>query len=105
MSAITETGVVGSVDKELFIGGKWVPATGGKTFAVNDPSTGKVLCEVADASPEDGAAALDAAVAAFFLLSVIVILVASAHEWFVVLTGRKPAHTTEIPFQTATRAA
>jgi succinate-semialdehyde dehydrogenase/glutarate-semialdehyde dehydrogenase len=64
MSAITETGVVGSVDKELFIGGKWVPATGGKTFAVNDPSTGKVLCEVADASPEDGAAALDAAVAA-----------------------------------------
>ena len=64
MSAITETGVVGSVDKELFIGGKWVPATGGKTFAVNDPSTGKVLCEVADASPENGAAALDAAVAA-----------------------------------------
>jgi succinate-semialdehyde dehydrogenase/glutarate-semialdehyde dehydrogenase len=64
MSAITETGVVGSVDKELFIGGKWVPAAGGKTFAVNDPSTGKVLCEVADASPEDGAAALDSAVAA-----------------------------------------
>jgi carbon starvation protein len=48
---------------------------------------------------------IDAAVAAFFLLSVIVILVASAHEWFVVLTGRKPARTTETPFQTATRAA
>jgi succinate-semialdehyde dehydrogenase/glutarate-semialdehyde dehydrogenase len=48
----------------LFIGGKWVPATGGKTFPVHDPSNGNVLCEVADASPEDGFAALDAAVAA-----------------------------------------
>ncbi|MEC3978647.1 NAD-dependent succinate-semialdehyde dehydrogenase [Amycolatopsis sp. H20-H5] len=64
MSAITETGVVGAVDKELFIGGKWVPATGGKTFAVLDPSTGEALCEVADASPADGVSALDAAVAA-----------------------------------------
>jgi succinate-semialdehyde dehydrogenase/glutarate-semialdehyde dehydrogenase len=64
MSAITETGVVGSVDKDLFIGGKWVSATGGKTFPVKDPSTGEVLCEVADASPADGVMALDAAVAA-----------------------------------------
>jgi succinate-semialdehyde dehydrogenase/glutarate-semialdehyde dehydrogenase len=31
---------------------------------VHDPSNGNVLCEVADASPEDGFAALDAAVAA-----------------------------------------
>jgi succinate-semialdehyde dehydrogenase/glutarate-semialdehyde dehydrogenase len=64
MSAISETGVVGSVDKDLFIGGKWVSAGGGKTFAVKDPSTGEVLCEVADATPADGLAALDAAVAA-----------------------------------------
>jgi succinate-semialdehyde dehydrogenase/glutarate-semialdehyde dehydrogenase len=64
MSAISETGVVDAVSKELFIGGKWVPATGGRTFAVHDPSTGEVLCEVADAAPEDGIAALDAAVAA-----------------------------------------
>jgi succinate-semialdehyde dehydrogenase/glutarate-semialdehyde dehydrogenase len=64
MSAISEAGVVGSVDKDLFIGGKWVAATEGKTFAVKDPSNGEVLCEVADASPEDGLAALDAAVAA-----------------------------------------
>ncbi|MDT7728422.1 MAG: succinate-semialdehyde dehydrogenase / glutarate-semialdehyde dehydrogenase [Actinomycetota bacterium] len=64
MSAISETGVVGSVDKDLFIGGKWVSATGGKTFPVKDPSTGDVLCEVADASPADGVTALDAAVAA-----------------------------------------
>src|SRR6266498_2648834 len=49
---------------ELFVGGKWQPATGGKTLAVEDPSTGTTLCDVADASPEDGVAALDAATAA-----------------------------------------
>jgi carbon starvation protein len=48
---------------------------------------------------------IDAAVAAFFLLSVIVILVASAHEWFTVLSGRKVAKSTEIPFEAANRAA
>ncbi|MFC3451207.1 NAD-dependent succinate-semialdehyde dehydrogenase [Amycolatopsis speibonae] len=64
MSSISEAGVVAAVDKELFIGGKWVPATGGKTFPVLDPSTGEALCEVADASPADGVGALDAAVAA-----------------------------------------
>jgi carbon starvation protein len=41
---------------------------------------------------------LDAAVAGFFLLSVLVILVASAHEWMLVLRGRKPARTTEVPY-------
>ncbi|RSM72000.1 NAD-dependent succinate-semialdehyde dehydrogenase [Amycolatopsis sp. WAC 01375] len=64
MSSISEAGVVKAVDKELFIGGKWVPATDGKTFPVLDPSTGEALCEVADASPADGVGALDAAVAA-----------------------------------------
>jgi carbon starvation protein len=48
---------------------------------------------------------IDAVVAAFFLISVIVILVASAHEWFSVLSGRKKATSTEIPFGAATRAA
>jgi len=48
---------------------------------------------------------IDTAVAAFFLLSVIVILVASAHEWFIVLSGRKAAVTSEIPFEPANRAA
>jgi carbon starvation protein len=48
---------------------------------------------------------IDAAVTAFFLLSVIVILVASAHEWFSVLSGRKTAVTSEIPFEPANRAA
>ncbi|MGW4399614.1 NAD-dependent succinate-semialdehyde dehydrogenase [Amycolatopsis nivea] len=64
MSGITENGVVSAVGKELFIGGKWVSARSGKTFDVQDPSTGEVLCQVADAGPEDGLAALDAAVAA-----------------------------------------
>jgi hypothetical protein len=41
---------------------------------------------------------IDALVAAFFLLSVIVILVASAYEWFRVLTGRKLAKSTEVQF-------
>jgi hypothetical protein len=44
-------------------------------------------------------------VAGFFLLSVIVILVASAHEWFVILSGRKVARSTEIPFDKTARAA
>lgn len=64
MSASTESGVVDAVGKELFIGGKWVAAQDGKTFPVVDPATGKELCHVADASPSDGVAALDAAVAA-----------------------------------------
>ncbi|GAA4029236.1 NAD-dependent succinate-semialdehyde dehydrogenase [Allokutzneria multivorans] len=64
MSEISETGVVDQVTKDLFIGGKWVAASGGRTFAVHDPSTGRGLCEVADASPADGKAALEAAVAA-----------------------------------------
>ncbi|MEV6619705.1 NAD-dependent succinate-semialdehyde dehydrogenase [Amycolatopsis sp. NPDC051106] len=64
MSASTESGVVEAVGKELFIGGKWVAAESGKTFPVVDPATGKELCQVADASPADGVAALDAAIAA-----------------------------------------
>ncbi|WET78390.1 NAD-dependent succinate-semialdehyde dehydrogenase [Amycolatopsis sp. QT-25] len=64
MSSISEAGVIKAVGKELFIGGKWVTATDGKTFPVLDPSTGEALCEVADASPADGVRALDAAVAA-----------------------------------------
>jgi carbon starvation protein len=45
---------------------------------------------------------IDAAVAAFFLLSVIVIIVASAHEWITVLTGKKIARSTEVEFRPST---
>ncbi|MFL5498276.1 MAG: carbon starvation CstA family protein, partial [Gemmatimonadaceae bacterium] len=48
---------------------------------------------------------IDAAVAAFFLISVVVILIASAHEWFTILSGRKAPRTTEVPFEAAPRAA
>jgi succinate-semialdehyde dehydrogenase / glutarate-semialdehyde dehydrogenase len=59
-----ESRVIDAVPTGLFIGGAWRPAAGGRTLTVDDPSTGTPLCEVADATPEDGAAALDAAVAA-----------------------------------------
>src|SRR5690349_5356887 len=42
---------------------------------------------------------LDAAVAAFFMISVVVILADSMREWVAVLRGRKPAASTEVPFQ------
>jgi succinate-semialdehyde dehydrogenase/glutarate-semialdehyde dehydrogenase len=60
----TQEAVVQAVPKQLFIDGGWVDAEGGKTFDVLDPSTGQVLCSVADASPADGRKALEAAVAA-----------------------------------------
>ena len=62
--ASNEQAVVDAVTPRLYIGGEWREATDGGTFAVEDPATGDPLCRVADARPEDGAAALDAAVAA-----------------------------------------
>ncbi|MCK0089561.1 NAD-dependent succinate-semialdehyde dehydrogenase [Rhodococcus sp. HNM0563] len=56
--------LIRSVPTDLFLGGRWIPAEGGNTFAVRDPATGDELTRVADASPGDAAAALDAAVAA-----------------------------------------
>jgi succinate-semialdehyde dehydrogenase / glutarate-semialdehyde dehydrogenase len=59
-----ERAVLDGVRTGLFIRGEWRPATGGKRFAVDDPATQEVLTEVADATVEDGRAALDAAVVA-----------------------------------------
>ncbi|WP_446665486.1 NAD-dependent succinate-semialdehyde dehydrogenase [Flexivirga sp. B27] len=53
--------VVDQVKKQLFIGGTWRDADGGRTLEVDNPATGGVLAEVADASVADGAAALTAA--------------------------------------------
>jgi succinate-semialdehyde dehydrogenase/glutarate-semialdehyde dehydrogenase len=64
ISSSQEQDVVANVPKGLFVGGEWRDATGGGTLAVEDPSTGEPLCEVADATPADAAAALDAACAA-----------------------------------------
>jgi carbon starvation protein len=41
---------------------------------------------------------LDAAVAAFFMISVVAILAASIGEWWAVLGGRKPVVSSEVPF-------
>ncbi len=61
--ATVEQSVVEAVPKQLLIGGEWRDASGSATFAVEDPSTGETVCDVADATPEDAAAALDAACA------------------------------------------
>ncbi|GAA5043587.1 NAD-dependent succinate-semialdehyde dehydrogenase [Nocardia callitridis] len=60
---VSEREVLESVPTKLWIGGP-VEATGAATFPVYDPATGKVLVEVADATPQDAVRALDAAVAA-----------------------------------------
>src|SRR6478752_6374873 len=54
--------VLNAVPKGLLIGGKWISTEG--SVKVENPATGRVLAEVADASPEQGIEALDAAVAA-----------------------------------------
>jgi succinate-semialdehyde dehydrogenase/glutarate-semialdehyde dehydrogenase len=52
------------VPTDLFLGGKWVPASSGGRFDVYDPSTGEVIAGVADGTVADGIAAVDAADAA-----------------------------------------
>src|SRR3954447_6806494 len=59
--ATEEQTVIDSVPTELYIGGEWRPASGDATFAVEDPATGESLCEIADGTPDDAKAALDAA--------------------------------------------
>jgi len=63
-TAAQEQEVVAGVPRGLLVGGEWRDADGGGTLAVEDPSTGGVLCEVADATAGDAMACLDAAVAA-----------------------------------------
>ncbi len=50
-----------AVPKQLFLAGRWVDASSGATFAVEDPATGEALCRVANATPQDALAALTAA--------------------------------------------
>ena len=60
----SEQQVVDDVPKGLYIGGEWRESSDGSSFEVEDPSTGEILCEVADAGADDGRAALDAAAGA-----------------------------------------
>ena len=59
-----EAELLDSVPEGLFIGGDWGDSSSGATLEVTDPSTGAALKQVADATPQDGLRALDAAVAA-----------------------------------------
>src|SRR6476661_10699523 len=60
----SEKSLLAGVPTDLFIGGVWRDSSDGATIKVEDPATGEVLTEVADATVADGTAALDAAVAA-----------------------------------------
>ena len=64
MTAVTQQSVIDTVPKGLFIAGEWRDSSDGSSLAVDDPATGEILTHVADATVEDGRAALDAAVAA-----------------------------------------
>lgn len=54
-----------AVPTRLYLNGRWTESTSQATFIVDDPATGAELATVADAGPEDGVAALDAACAVF----------------------------------------
>ena len=56
-----EQKVIDETPNQLLIGGEWREASGGGKLAIEDPSTGETVCEVADATPEDAKAAMDAA--------------------------------------------
>jgi succinate-semialdehyde dehydrogenase / glutarate-semialdehyde dehydrogenase len=63
ISAPAEQRILDEVPKQLYVAGEWRDGEKG-TLSVEDPSTGKSLTKVADASEADAKAALDAAVAA-----------------------------------------
>ncbi|TDC56644.1 NAD-dependent succinate-semialdehyde dehydrogenase [Jiangella ureilytica] len=61
MSADHERAVLSGVPTDLLIGGGWRAASSGERFDVEDPSTGEAVASVADATVDDGLAALGAA--------------------------------------------
>ncbi len=60
MSTITPSSEA-VVPSQLLVGGRWMDASDGRTFPVDDPATGAVIAVVADGSVEDGLAAVSAA--------------------------------------------
>jgi succinate-semialdehyde dehydrogenase/glutarate-semialdehyde dehydrogenase len=56
-----ERAVLEKVPRDLYVAGQWREASGGGRLAVEDPSTGEELTDVADAQAEDALAALGAA--------------------------------------------
>ncbi len=61
---MNESDLLAKTPTGLYIDGQWREGTGGHTIKVEDPATGKILATIASGAVEDGAAALDAAVAA-----------------------------------------
>ncbi|MGO4689614.1 NAD-dependent succinate-semialdehyde dehydrogenase [Glaciibacter sp. 2TAF33] len=59
-----EADLLAGIPDRLFIGGEWVEAEHHRVIEVIDPSTGRRIASVADASVADGIRALDAAAAA-----------------------------------------
>ncbi|ACZ30259.1 Aldehyde Dehydrogenase [Xylanimonas cellulosilytica DSM 15894] len=61
MTSSLSPALVSHLPTGLLVGGRWTPATGGRTFEVADPASEEVLFDVADAAPEDARRALAAA--------------------------------------------
>ncbi|HEX4057643.1 MAG TPA: NAD-dependent succinate-semialdehyde dehydrogenase [Galbitalea sp.] len=59
VTVAAEEELVERVPGQLFLGGKWVDSTSGRTIEVSDPATGKVLKSIADASADDAKRAMD----------------------------------------------
>ncbi|MGO3886899.1 MAG: aldehyde dehydrogenase family protein, partial [Mycetocola sp.] len=62
MSTPTVAELLSAVPTGLYINGAWRDSASAETFEVVNPATGQTIARVADATPADGAAALDAAV-------------------------------------------
>ena len=58
---LSEAELLAKVPTGLYIDGQWVEGRGENAIAVEDPATGKVLLEIANANAQDGLAALAAA--------------------------------------------
>jgi succinate-semialdehyde dehydrogenase/glutarate-semialdehyde dehydrogenase len=64
MDSVREKALLENAPTGLFIDGRWRESASGATFRVEDPATEQSLVDVADGTPEDARAALDACVAA-----------------------------------------
>jgi len=60
-SSLDSAAVLAEVPQDLYLAGKWTPATGGRRMPVINPATGTELAEVADADENDARVAVEAA--------------------------------------------
>jgi succinate-semialdehyde dehydrogenase/glutarate-semialdehyde dehydrogenase len=58
VSKADEARVLSGVRTDLYLGGEWTAPRSGRTVAVEDPSTGETIAEVADGTAEEGLDAL-----------------------------------------------